>query len=149
MLAIEHGRTPATLSNDRFEALFAAEYPRVVAIARKVLLDGHLAEDVAQDVFASFLRGSKAIQPGHSARWLHAAAVHSALNVLRSNRRRGQRELKEAQALHALGRARDESQDPQHIVETRERRAQVRAVLRRLAPRYATVLVLRHAGLSY
>ncbi|HWE64886.1 MAG TPA: sigma factor, partial [Chloroflexota bacterium] len=80
---------------DPFEGLFLAEYARVVAIARRVLADADEAEDVAQDIFVQFHR-SHAPDAPYAARWLHAAAVHAALNVLRGKRRRARREQQEA-----------------------------------------------------
>lgn len=145
---MERKAAPATAPKDRFEALFVVHYPRVVAIARRVLQDGHLAEDVAQDVFASFYR-AKAHDPAHAARWLHAAAVHTALNVLRGNRRRSLREVQDSHAHAVLHDSLAQAANPEHVVATREYRAEVRAALKRLPPKYAAVLVLRHAGLSY
>ena len=148
MLAMEREPSATSADHDRFAALFSAHYAKVVAIARRVLSDDHLAEDVAQEVFASCYRNGKAVDSAHTARWLHSAAVHTSLNVLRGNRRRAERETRDGRA-----RALDESvvsvADPQAIVELRERRAEVRAALKRLSPKYAAVLVLRHAGLSY
>ncbi len=90
-------RSPA--ATDRFERLFAREYPRVVAIARRVLADAHAAEDVAQEVFVAFHRGHDPDAP-FAAAWLHRAAVHRALNDLRAARRRTGREA----TAHALDR---------------------------------------------
>ena len=78
-------------SSTMFERLFVAEYARVVAIAGRVLADAHEAEDVAQEVFYTFHRQHPADAPSAPA-WLHAAAAHAALNVLRGKRRRFRRE---------------------------------------------------------
>ena len=51
-----------------FEALFRREYPRVVAIAHRVVADGDEAEDVAQDVFVSFYRKHPA-EAAYAAPW--------------------------------------------------------------------------------
>jgi DNA-directed RNA polymerase specialized sigma24 family protein len=83
----------ADAAPDPFEDLFATEYPRVVAIARRFV--GSDAEDVAQDVFAMLAR----TRPGdaaHARAWLHRAAVHRALDSLRSRRRRDARERRNA-----------------------------------------------------
>src|SRR4030081_1527344 len=88
-------RTPVRAVNqfvpDPFERLFYEEYPKVLAIAYRVLADRTAAEDVAQDVFIKFHR-RLAPDSERAAGWLHAAAVHSALNVIRCERRRWQRE---------------------------------------------------------
>jgi RNA polymerase sigma-70 factor (ECF subfamily) len=133
---------------DPFEALFLQEYPRVVAIARRVLGDTDQAEDVAQDVFVQFYRCHPP-RASYAAGWLHAAAVHSALNVVRGNRRRLQREQREAMHAHRLQHGSGADLDPQRALEERERRDEVRAVLGRLPERSAVVLILRHSGLSY
>src|SRR4051794_39900863 len=70
-----------------FERLFVSEYPRVVAIAQRVLADADSAEDVAQEVFVSFHGRHRADAP-YAAAWLHRAAAHTALNMLRGSRRR-------------------------------------------------------------
>ncbi len=132
---------------DPFERLFVAEYPRVRAVARRVLGDAHLAEDVAQDVFAAFHRSQRADAP-YAAAWLHAAAVHTALNVLRGNRRRLGREEREARAAESLHKG-DEHSDPQAHLESEERRREVRDALRRLPIKKASVLALRYGGLTY
>src|SRR5438874_10301998 len=76
---------------DSFERLFLQEYAKVVAIAYRVLADRTAAEDVAQEVFLKLHR-SLSPDSERASGWLHAAAVHSALNVLRSERRRARRE---------------------------------------------------------
>jgi RNA polymerase sigma-70 factor (ECF subfamily) len=128
---------------DPFERLFLEEYPKVVAIAYRVLADRPAAEDVAQEVFLKFHRR----YPPDSERasgWLHAAAVHSALNVIRGERRRAQRET-----AHALDPALPAIANPERLVEEAEQRREVRRALNRLPQRTAAVLMLRHSGLSY
>src|SRR4030088_1658168 len=72
---------------DPFERLFLQEYPKVLAIAVRVLADRSAAEDVAQEVFLKFHR-SHSPDSERAAGWLYSAAVHSALNVIRGDRRR-------------------------------------------------------------
>src|SRR5205085_4289533 len=128
---------------DPFERLFLLEYPKVVAIAYRVLADRPAAEDIAQEVFLKFHRSFNPDSERASG-WLHAAAVHSALNVIRGERRRAQRET-----AHALDPARPAILSPEHIVEDAEQRREVRRALMRLPERTAAVLMLRHSGLSY
>jgi RNA polymerase sigma factor (sigma-70 family) len=99
------------------------------------------AEDVAQDVFVSFGRSS--VPAGQARGWLSVAAAHTALNVLRSGRRRLSREEAAVLADPAV------VWDVSEAVETREERTRVRAALARLPRRHAVALVLRHSGLSY
>jgi RNA polymerase sigma-70 factor (ECF subfamily) len=140
-------RTPARavrpLVPDPFERLFLEEYPKVVAIAYRVLADRSAAEDVAQDVFIQFHRR---VSPGdeRAAGWLHEAAVHSALNVIRGERRRAQRET-----AHAVDPAQPPVANPERLVVEAESRREVRRALSRLPQRTAALLMLRYSGLSY
>jgi RNA polymerase sigma-70 factor (ECF subfamily) len=130
-----------------FERLFASEYARVVAIARRVLGE-HEAEDVAQEVFCSFYRLHSPDAP-YAAAWLHRAAAHTALNLIRGERRRRQREAADALARSQLAAGGDSLSDPQCVVEADESRREVRRALSRLSEKSAAVLVLRYSGLSY
>jgi RNA polymerase sigma factor (sigma-70 family) len=129
--------------SDPFERLFLQEYPKVLAIAYRVLADRPAAEDVAQEVFIKFHR-SHSPDSERAAGWLYSAAVHSALNVIRGDRRRAQRET-----AHALDPARPTIASPERLVEEAEQRREVRRALGRLPQRTAAVLMLRHSGLSY
>ena len=134
--------TTVSTDEEAFEALFTAEYARVVRIANRVLADPHEAEDVAQEVFIDFHRLHSASSP-YAAPWLYRAAAHTALNRVRGRRRRERREL--AQSVDEGSRA----VDPQRIAELNEDRLRVRQALARLPARPAAVLVLRSSGLSY
>lgn len=122
------------------EEVFRATYPRVVAVAARVLGSRDEAEDVAQEVFLTF--GRSAVPAGEALPWLSVAAAHTALNHLRSGRRRAWRE----QAADG-GAAVDP--DVADAVVTSDERRRVRAALARLPRRQAVALVLRHSGLSY
>lgn len=134
--------TSVRSDDEAFANLFTAEYARVVGIANRVLADSHEAEDVAQEVFIDFHRLHSATAE-YAPAWLHRAAAHASLNRLRGARRRQRREL--AQAIEEGDRA----LDPQQQAEVNEDRRRVRAALGRMAPKPATVLVLRASGLSY
>ena len=123
------------------EQVFRSAYPRVVAVAARVLGSRAEAEDVAQEVFLSFSRSS--VPAGEATGWLCVAAAHTALNHLRSGRRRTARE----QAV----RSGDEAVAPDvaDVVVALDDRRRVRAALERLPRRQAVALVLRHSGLSY
>jgi len=136
------GSVPTAGLPPAFEALFRKEYPRVVAIAHRVVADGDEAEDVAQDVFVSFYRKHPA-DAHYAAPWLYAAAAHTALNALRARQRRGKRDAVEALRRDAL------APDPADAAETAETRSEVRAALARLPERSAALLALRYSGLSY
>ncbi|HTE73382.1 MAG TPA: sigma-70 family RNA polymerase sigma factor [Actinomycetes bacterium] len=126
---------------DDLADVFRRDYPLVVGVAARVLGSRDLAEDVAQEVFLAFGRTSV---PASEARgWLSVAAAHTALNVVRSGRRRVARE--EAAAVHQDTVVSDVAD----TVVTREERRAVRSALGRLPRTQAVALVLRHSGLSY
>ncbi|MFY1691256.1 sigma-70 family RNA polymerase sigma factor [Plantactinospora sp. WMMB782] len=122
------------------EQVFRAAYPRVVAVAARVLGSGDQAEDVAQEVFLSFGRSS--VPAAEAVGWLCVAAAHTALNHLRTGRRRAFRE-------EAAGAGAAVSPDVADEVVTLDERRRVRAALARLPRKQAVALVLRHSGLSY
>jgi RNA polymerase sigma-70 factor (ECF subfamily) len=91
-------------------------------------------------VFLAFGRSS--VPTGESLGWLSVAAAHTALNHLRSGRRRAVRE----EAARDDGAA---SEDVADVVVSLDERRRVRAALARLPRNQAVALVLRHSGLSY
>jgi RNA polymerase sigma-70 factor (ECF subfamily) len=123
------------------DEIFRRDYELVVGVAARVLGSRDEAEDVAQEVFLSFGRSS--VPPGEARGWLSVAAAHTALNLLRSGRRRASREETAAAADGAV------VSDVAEAVVTLEERRRVRAALARLPRKHAVALVLRHSGLSY
>jgi RNA polymerase sigma factor (sigma-70 family) len=158
MELIEHGGSAAAAEAERkdgvavspasrrrpvradLEQVFRAAYPRVVGVAARVLGSRDEAEDVAQEVFLAFGRSS--VPAGEAPGWLSVAAAHTALNHLRSGRRRASRE-------EAVANGDAVSADIADAVVTLDERRHVRAALARLPRRQAVALVLRHSGLSY
>jgi RNA polymerase sigma-70 factor (ECF subfamily) len=122
------------------ETVFRAAYPRVVGVAARVLGARDEAEDVAQEVFLTF--GRSAVPAGEAIGWLSVAAAHTALNHLRSGRRRAAREESAAGGPAVAA-------DVADTVVTLDERRRVRAALARLPRKQAVALVLRHSGLSY
>jgi RNA polymerase sigma-70 factor (ECF subfamily) len=131
---------PGAVRTDLAE-VFRRHYPQVVGVAARVLGSRDQAEDVAQDVFLSFGRSS--VPAAEAPGWLSVAAAHTALNLIRSGRRRASRE--------EIAAATDDVvvSDVADTVVTREERSRVRAALARLPRTQAVALVLRHSGLSY
>jgi RNA polymerase sigma factor (sigma-70 family) len=123
------------------EEVFRRDYQRVVGVAARVLGSRDQAEDVAQEVFLSFGRSS--VPAPEAAGWLSVAAAHTALNLLRSGRRRTAREQSVASTADSV------VSDVADDVVTLEERTQVREALARLPRKQAMALVLRHSGLSY
>ncbi len=123
------------------DEVFRRDYPLVVGVAARVLGSKDHAEDVAQDVFLSF--GRTSVPAGEARGWLSVAAAHTALNLLRSGRRRTSREGTVAATDDAV------VSDVADAVVLLEERSRVRAALARLPRTSAVALVLRHSGLSY
>ncbi len=130
-----------------FERLFADEYARVASVAFRITRDAADAEDVAQDVFAQFAR-SRGRALDRARPWLYQAAVHAALNAVRSRRRRAQREEREFRLREPVD-AGSGNDDPSGIIERRAEAAMVRAALLRIGEQHAEILALRYGGLSY
>ncbi len=122
------------------EQVFRTGYPAVVAVAARVLGSRDEAEDVAQEVFLSFARST--VPAAEAPAWLAVAAAHTALNHLRSGRRRTAREEAVSDGSRPVPDVADD-------VVVREERRRVRAALARLPRKQAVALVLRHSGLSY
>jgi RNA polymerase sigma-70 factor (ECF subfamily) len=119
--------------------VFRLHYAPVVGVAARVLGSCDEAEDVAQEVFLSFSLSS--VPASEAGGWLRVAAAHTALNLLRSGRRRASREKAAAQD--------GVVSDVAEAIVTREERERVRVALGRLPRKPAMALVLRHSGLSY
>jgi RNA polymerase sigma-70 factor (ECF subfamily) len=122
------------------ETVFRSAYPRVVGVAARVLGSRDEAEDVAQEVFLTFGRSS--VPAGEASGWLSVAAAHTALNYLRSGRRRTARE-------ESVAGDNAVTADVADAVVILDERRRVRAALARLPRKQAVALVLRHSGLSY
>ena len=125
--------------------VFRRDYRRVVAVAGRVLGSRDECEDVAQEVFLAF--GRSTVPADEASGWLTVAAVHTALNHLRSGRRRASRE-ESAAVSEAVVRP-TTSPDVADVVVTAEERSRVRTALGALPEKQAAALVLRHSGLSY
>jgi RNA polymerase sigma-70 factor (ECF subfamily) len=134
------GRRDGVAVRADLEQIFRTAYPRVVAVAARVLGSRDEAEDIAQEVFLTF--GRTSVPAGEAAGWLSVAAAHTALNHLRSGRRRASRE-------EAVGDPGAMAPDVADTVVTLDERRRVRAALATLPRKQAVALVLRHTGLSY
>jgi len=133
-----------------FEALFRRGYGAVYRLLYRVTGNASDAEDLAQDVFLQAARHWPPLwqDPGADA-WLWRAASHTALNALRGERRRREREARVFQAEGPLQLIGERAADPAEIAARRAEQEAVRNTLRRLKPRESALLLLRHAGLSY
>ncbi|MGH9029016.1 MAG: RNA polymerase sigma factor [Acidimicrobiales bacterium] len=128
-------------SSGTFERFFREHYRAVVRLAHSIVGDIQGAQDVAQEVFVAAHRRFGGDYDQASG-WVRVAAVHTALNMLRGERRREKRH-------HFLSRETNWLPSAEDTVIERERRAELRRALARLPRRSAAALVMRHGGMSY
>ena len=125
-----------------FEEFFRTEYPLLVRIAYGIVRDTQVAEDVAQDVLiAAQQRFPEPLGSDHAHAWVKIATTHASLNAIRSTRRRHDRQERAPQTPVPV--------NPEELVIASDEASAVRKALARLPRHAATVLVLRHSGLSY
>ncbi len=126
--------------SEGFDAFFREMYPQLVRIAYRVLGDQEGARDVAQEVMlAAYGRYPQDLT--NPSAWVRSAAVHMALNHPRGGRRRVRREANETAQRSGLL--------PEESALQADERRRVRQALAKLPKERATILVLRHSGLSY
>jgi RNA polymerase sigma-70 factor (ECF subfamily) len=144
-----------------FEALFATYEAPIYAHVLRMVGDAEEARELTQDTFLKVYRALPTFTPRHARAWVHRIATNVCLDTLRRRRLvRWQRldslpgycadrwvvdaHYASASSTHPAGH------DPVSYALGAERREQVRASLRELAPPYQAALVLReYRGLSY
>src|SRR5581483_10251327 len=78
-----------------FSALLARHGPMVLSVCRRILRDGHAAEDAFQATFLVLARKAGALRrPQALASWLYGTAHHLASTAQRAETRRRQREAR-------------------------------------------------------
>ena len=144
MLAPMGGSTERQAADVAFEEFFRTHYATVAQLAASIVQDRHLSEDVAQDVMISAQQHwAELADDVHARAWVRTAAVHLALNAVRGTRRREHRNRRsESDATLSVP-------TPEDVTIDRESSDEIRTALTKLSRRSATVLVLRHSGLSY
>ncbi|HEV2493580.1 MAG TPA: sigma-70 family RNA polymerase sigma factor [Terriglobia bacterium] len=129
-----------------FEELYLEHYSRIIAVLVRLLGDPTQAEELTNDVFWRLYRQRLSLTPdGNVGGWLYRTATNLGIDALRSAARRRQYE-------HAAGELRAQAgsgSSPLDEVLREEKRSRVRAVLARLKPNQAQILVLRASGFSY
>jgi RNA polymerase sigma factor (sigma-70 family) len=118
-----------------FERLYRTAYPRILATLIGVLGDREAAEDTAQDAFERAYKGWASWRPEAPAEaWLHRIAINAAISYRRRMR------LREVGTLVLrIGRPAPPP-DPAGVAE----RSDLVKALRRLPPKQAAVIILRH-----
>jgi RNA polymerase sigma-70 factor (ECF subfamily) len=132
-------------ANASVEKYFLEYYETTVRIALRVLGNQAAAEDAAMDVFLKLHRSPLLDAKDHNiAGWLYRSVTRAALDVLRSEHRREKRESK------VIGEQAQQAVPDELGQMLREEQAQkVRAVLARLKPAHAELLILQTSDCSY
>lgn len=140
----EHGLNPFTQGHSgssdsaAFETLFRDHYDLVFRTAFRITGNPTGAEDVLQTVFLRLIRRERAPDLSGGARgYLHQAAVHAALDILRRRTRHVPLDAAGWQSLP------DTRPGPEASQEADGRRAWLRAAIAQLHPRSAEMFVLR------
>lgn len=137
-IAKARGKTPD------FDALFQEHWGRLCSVLYRIVGDWAEAEDLALDTFLRLYQRPPA-ETHNLGGWLYRVATHLGLNALRSRQRRQHYEEQAAQlAVNERTPA-----DPETTLQQTQEQQQVRAVLSKMKPRTAQMLLLRHSGLSY
>jgi RNA polymerase sigma-70 factor (ECF subfamily) len=131
-----------------FESVFLQNYARIVAVLVRLLGDRAQAEELADEVFLKLY--SHPLKPsgqeGHNiGGWLYRTATRLGIDALRAATRRRRYEAEAAANAHEA----DDGPDPLDQALRREKCQRVRAVLARLKPAQAQLLIMRHSDLSY
>ncbi len=137
----------STWAEAEFESIFSEQFARMVRMIRRVLRSDAEAEEVCADAFLKLYRmGPGGIEEGTVGAWLYRVATRTAIDRLRSHKRRGFGEQLDAGSADVADGL---ESDPLGRMVRGERIAEVRFALARLKVEKAQVLLLRHSGLSY
>ena len=127
------------LSAFEFDAVFLAQYSRIVRIIGRIVNDSGRAEDLALEVFWKLWRKPRtSSDPGG---WLYRTAIRVGLNELRSQERR-----KKYERLFTFAKP---NATPEELHSEKETQQRVRKVLASIRAKDAELLMLRSEGESY
>jgi len=132
---------------DAFAELFRQHYVRLVGLVVRLVGERAQAEEIAGDAFWKLYHQPQLQADGNNVPgWLYRTATRMGIDALRGRKRRqlGHERLATAPAPAAVL-----PNAPLDAMLRAESVECVRAVLRRLRPAQAQILVLRHSGLSY
>src|ERR1017187_5110707 len=125
------------------EALFRLHYGRITGMLARLTGDRGQAEEIAADVFHKLARRPYLMRDRADVTpWLYRVATNAGLDALRTHSRRRKRE-ESAEGIHAV-----EGKALEGMLRA-ERCARVQAILGKLKPREAQLLLLRADGLAY
>lgn len=134
--------TPHMSDTDALETLFAEHHERVFRVAHKVTGNPADAQDVLQTVFLRLARRETPLDPSRGiASYLHRAAVHAALDVLRARKRSSSVPLDD---VPPESTPEDPAPGPDRAPLDDELREALRQGLARLTERAAEIFTLRY-----
>lgn len=124
----------------------------MLAVAKRIVVDANIAEDVVQDAFSNVFRNLKTFRGDAALKtWVHRIVVNQALMALRKQRRRNELPIDDLlPEFDDAGCRIDDPSSLSHLARTPEalllssdRRQQVLASIDRLPDSYRVVLMLR------
>lgn len=140
------GATSRSISPQGFDELFLSTYPSLVGILRRMLGDCGRAEELANETFLRLY--STELPPSANQNvpgWLYRTAMNLGIDDLRARTRHNRLEREASAAAASNSR----NEDGLQLLLRAERQQRVRAVLAKLKPQWAQLLMLRAAGHSY
>ena len=123
--------------------------PRLLAVARRILKDEHLAQDTLQDAFIMAMSGfDRFDERSRLGTWLYRIVVNAALMKIRKKSYKGEKPAGELlpQFLedgHRHGPHGDWGERPEQLAETHETQEIILARIAELPEDYRTILLLR------
>lgn len=132
-----------------FETLLRDYGPRLLRLARRILMNEEDARDALQDAFVSVYRSIGKFEATSSlTTWLHRIVVNSALMRLRTKKRKPEEDIETylprfAEDGHQIEPSTPWTETADRILEREELRTAVRAAIEQLPDNYRIVLQLR------
>jgi RNA polymerase sigma factor (sigma-70 family) len=124
-----------------FESLFHQHYAPIHRVIARIVGDGGCAEELAIDVFLTFLRNPH-VHGEKAGGWLYRTAVRRGIYELR-------RRARHARYAHFFSRAAAQPANPEQMQAAAQEQDHVRKVLAALKPRESELLLLRADDRSY